>query len=159
VRVATLFDGPTSPRTDEPDVHAYTPVLATAGGVRGKRSARGGSVLERSNTLDQPEIIIQSYHLEGRIVQHDKMLELHLRDLAPELRGRFVTISVVLGSLFEPVRWYGGNPRAIRSMAPVDAAGTLITPLGETDMLLSNPEEHNLLETLFLLLEVRAVNQ
>jgi hypothetical protein len=44
-------------------------------------------------------------------------------------------------------------------MAPVDAAGTLITPLGETDMLLSNPEEHNLLETLFLLLEVRAVNQ
>jgi hypothetical protein len=157
VRVATLFDGPTSPRQDDPDVHAYTPVLASAGGVRGKRSARGG-VLERSNTLDQPEIVIQSRNLEGRIVQRDKVLELHLRDLAPQLRGHFVTISVILGSLLEPVRWYGGNPRAIRSITPVDASGTLVTPLGETDMLLSNPEDHNLLETLFLLLEVRAID-
>jgi hypothetical protein len=158
VRVATLFDGPTTPRQDDPDVHAYTPVLVTAGGVRGKRSVRGGNVLERSNTLDQPEIIIQSHNLEGRIVQHGKMLELQLRDLAPELRGRFVAISVILGSLLEPVRWNGGNPRAIRSIAPVDANGSLVTPLGETDMLLSDPEDHNLLETLFLLLEVRAIS-
>jgi hypothetical protein len=157
VRVATLFDGPTSPRQDDPDVHAYTPVVASAGGVRGKRSVRGG-VLDRSNSLEQPEIVIQSHNLEGRIVQRAKMLELHLRDLAPALRGRFVTISVILGSLLEPVRWYGGNPRAIRSIAPVDDAGTLVTPLGETDMLLSNPEERNLLETLFLLLEVRAID-
>jgi hypothetical protein len=155
VRVATLFDGPTAPAPDDPDVHAYTPVLTTAGGVRGKRSVRGGSLLERSNTLEHPEIILHSHNLEGRIVQHDKVLELQLHDLAPELHGRFVTIAVILGSLLEPVRWYGGNPRAIRSVAPVDATGALVTPLGETEMLLSNPEEHNLLETLFLLIEVR----
>ncbi len=155
VRVATLFDGPTSPGPDDPHVHSFTPALSGTGGVRGKKPVRGGSVLERSNTLDQPEIIIQSRNLEGRIVQRGTMLELHLRDLDASLRGRFVNIAVILGPLFEPVRWLGGNPRAIRSAIPVDAAGDLVTPLGETDLLLSNPEDRNLLETLFLLLEIR----
>jgi hypothetical protein len=63
-----------------------------------------------------------------------------------------------LGSLLEPVRWRGGNPRAIRSTGPVLPDGTLVTPLGLTDLLLQNTEERNLLEAMFLLIEVRALD-
>jgi len=154
VRVATLFEGAAAPKEDQQNVHAYT--LAPAGG------ARRGKVLRRSDTLlhahDQEQIAIeiQSNGLKGRIVQQGQELVLHLQDLDAALRGHYLTISVLLGSLIEPVRWRNNNPQAIRSTAPVDAAGTLITPLGETEMQLSNPEERNLLEAIFLLLEVRA---
>jgi len=40
----------------------------------------------------------------------------------------------------------------------VQMDGTLITPLGLTDFQLQNPEERNLLEAMFLLIEVRAVD-
>ena len=89
------------------------------------------------------------------ITQAGNMLELHLRDLELKLRGHYVSISVPLGSLLEPVRWLGGNPRAIRSTVPVDEHGTLRTPLGETELRLSNTEERNLLEAMFLKLDVR----
>lgn len=152
VRVATLFDGPGGPTQEEPGVRAYTPVLATAGSARGPRA--GHSTLERAE-FDEPAILIQSQDLEGRIVQRGQMLELHLHHLAPALHGHYVSITVRLGSLIEPVRWQGGNPRAIRSVAPVDEQGDLVTPLGETELRLSDPEDRNLLEAIFLLLEVR----
>ena len=69
-----------------------------------------------------------------------------------------MTTSIVLGSLIEPIHWLGGNPRAIRSAAPVDTSGTLIMPLGETELRLGVPEERNLLETTFMLLEVRVAD-
>ena len=151
VRVATLFDGPGSPAQEPPGTRAYTPLLVTAGGVRGPQA---NSVLERPE-LNEPIILIQSQELEGRIVQKGQTLELHLQRLGPELRGRFVTIAVRLGSLIEPVRWQGGNPLAIRSVVSVDGQGNLVTPLGETELHLDNPGDHNLLEAMFLLLEVR----
>src|SRR5579884_3100422 len=104
---------------------------------------------------EPPIIHLQARALEGTISQQGETLELHLQDLGPELRGRYVTISVPLGALIEPVRWIGGNPRAIRSAVPVDANGQLTTPLGETALRLSDPEERNLLEAMFMLLEVR----
>jgi hypothetical protein len=90
-------------------------------------------------------------------VQNGLVLELQLKDLQEALRGRYVTISVVLGVLLEPVRWHGGNPRAIRSTGPVQMDGTLVTPLGETDLTLQNSEERNLLEAIFLLIDVHAM--
>ena len=89
------------------------------------------------------------------ITQNQDVLELHLEDLDEELRGHFLIISVPLGSILEPVRWFGGNPRAIRSQVPVGEDGTLTTLLGKTELQLSNPEDHNLLEAMFKKLDVR----
>ncbi|MBV9256897.1 MAG: hypothetical protein JO215_02645, partial [Ktedonobacteraceae bacterium] len=50
------------------------------------------------------------------------------------------------------------NPRAIRSTVPVDSTGKLTIPLGETELQLSDNEERNLLEAMFTLLEVRAID-
>ena len=83
------------------------------------------------------------------------MLELHLEDLDQELRGQFLLITIPFGSLLEPVRWIGGNPRAIRSKVPVGEDGSLTTPLGTTNLQLSNPEDHNLLEAMFIMLDIR----
>src|SRR5262249_33729614 len=133
VRVATLFDGPGPPSQEEPGVRSYTLTLAGPGGVRGRRKImRRADMLSRPANQEQPAIHLQSRGLEGSIIQRGETLELHLEDLEEELRGRYVTISVPLGSLIEPVRWLGGNPRALRSVVPVDASGTLVTPLGQT---------------------------
>lgn len=153
VRVATLFEGPTAPKGDQQNVLAYT--LAPLGG------AHRGKVLRRSDTSlhahsqEHITIEIQSNGLKGRIIQQGQELELHLQGLEATLQGYYLTISVVLGSLIEPVRWHNNNPQAIRSIVPVDASGALVTPLGETELQLSNREERNLLEAIFLLLEVR----
>ncbi len=159
VRVATLVEGEGVAEEDDPNVTKYTPVLAGSSGVRrGKTMRRAGSSpqsAEQANTVIQ----LQSQSLEGSIVQNGQMLELHLHDLAASLRGNFVTISVLLGSLLEPVRWLGGNPRAIRSSVPVNEQGTLIMPVGSTELELSNPEERNLLEVMFMRLEVRPLNE
>jgi len=56
------------------------------------------------------------------------------------------------------VRWIGGNPHAIRSQVPVGEDGTLTTPLGSTDLRLSEPEDHNLLEAMFKKLDVRSAD-
>ena len=71
--------------------------------------------------------------MRGSITQNQDVLELHLEDLGQELRGQFLLISVPFGSLLEPVRWTGGNPRAIRSQVPVAEDGSLSTPLGSTN--------------------------
>ncbi len=159
VRVANLFEGSTSEQ--DTAVHAYTPRLAGAGSTRGgKKVVRRADTPLRKNgaPLEEPAIILQSRSLEGTVTQREQTLFLQLQDLAEELRGRHVMITVPLGALLEPVRWRGGNPRAIRSSAPVDAQGTLITPLGETELQLSDNEEHNLLEAMFMLLEVRGTD-
>jgi len=156
IQVATLFDGPTTPIQEGPHTSAYSPVFASPGSR--SRIVRRTDTTMHPNGADSHSIELQSRTLTGRIVQNGQVLELQLQDLQPTLRGRYVTISVLLGSLLEPVRWRGGNPRAIRSTGPVQMDGTLITPLGLTDFQLQNPEERNILEAMFLLIEVRAVD-
>lgn len=161
VRVATLFDGAPGPETEEKGHYTYTPILTGAGSGRGS-----GKTVRRSETSlrspqafsDQPVLRLHSQSLEGTITQEKQVLVLRLQNLGPELRERFVTIDVRLGLLLEPVRWLGGNPRAIRSTTRVDAEGNLMAPLGETELQLRNSEDRNLLEALFLLLEVRVAD-
>jgi hypothetical protein len=161
VRVATLFDGPQSPGEQPPAAHVYTPFVG-AGGPRhgGKVVRRGETALRTMGTPSESSAIyLQSAQLEGSVTQQGDMLELHLHDLDNSLRGHYLIISIPLGSLLEPVRWLGGNPRAIHAKIPVDQHGGLITPIGHTDLLLTNQDEHNLLEAMFLLLEVRAADE
>lgn len=157
VRVATLFDAPESSQSvSVPAEHAFTPVPVGSRGV----TRRGDKISAKSKELapDQLVIMLQSRSLEGSIMQQGQMLELHLQDLEESLRGHFITTSIALGSLIEPIRWLGGNPRAIRSTAPVDPNGMLVMLLGETELKLNVPEERNLLETTFSLLEVRVAD-
>jgi len=158
VRVATLFDGAPASQSPDSDAYAYSPALPGSSKVRSGilRSSRRQPA---SQPPDAPAIQLRARNLDGLITQHGKMLELHLQDLDQLLQGRFLCINVPLGSLFEPVLWRGGNPRSIRSTSPVDPNGSLVTPLGETELQLSNPEERNMLEALFLLLQVRACDQ
>lgn len=156
VRVATLFTGASAPDAGDRGVYAYTPTLAGAGS-RGVLRGSEANTPVRENVQGQPVIYLQSHTLAGSIIQRGQTLELHLQGLDENVRNQHVNIAVPLGALIEPVRWLGGNPHAIRSTGPVDAAGILITPLGETELRLSNPEERNMLEAMFLLLEVRAV--
>lgn len=155
VRVATLFDGPHSPGEETPAAHSYTPLVGAAGPRHGTRVVRGAATRSQPAPSDAHAIYLQSQRLEGSITQQGNTLELHLRDLDAALRGRYLLISIPLGSLIEPVRWQGGNPRAIRALAPVSADGSLHAALGTTDLRLSDPEERNLLEAMFRLLEVR----
>jgi hypothetical protein len=151
VEVATLFDVTTTTAT-----HTYTPVLTTGGGSRhGSKTRRRAETLGRR--VDQHAIYLQSglTEKEGVITQNEDTLELHLENLGQELHSQFLIISVPLGSLLEPVRWIGGNPLAIRSQVPVNEDGTLTTPLGFTDLRISDPEDHNLLEAMFRKLDVR----
>ncbi len=160
VRVATLSDGPEPPKEEDPQVYTYTPALAGAGARRGKKVVRRADMLTRSATGHElPIIHLQARSVMGTITQQGEMLELHLQDLDPALRGQFVVVSVPLGSLIEPIRWIGGNPRAIRSATVVDNTGALTIPLGQTELRLENMEDRNLLEAMFLLLEVRSAEE
>jgi hypothetical protein len=161
VRIANLFEGTDDAQGDDPHSYVYTPVVSGAGGMRGgKKVLRHVEMPLRSpgTPAEQPVILIQARGLEGRITQNGQTLFLNLQDLDQELRGHYVKIIVPLGALLEPVLWRGGNPRAIRSIVPVDGTGKLTTPLGETTLQLINNEEHNLLEAMFMLLEVRAID-
>jgi hypothetical protein len=153
VEVATFFDDATTPTA-----HSYTPILNISSGSRHSKILRRAETLGRRTGQDI--IYLQSglSEIEGTITQSQEILELHLEDLRHELRGRFLTISIPLGSLLEPVRWIGGNPHAIRSQVPVGEDGTLTTPLGSTDLRLSDPEDHNLLEAMFKKLDVRSAD-
>jgi hypothetical protein len=155
VRVATLTLG-----ADEAGLsagqpsHSYTSLASAGSGTRA-----GGRTRRRAEMLEHPageaSIDLHSDLLEGAIVQEGETLQLLLQNLDESLRGRYLLISVPLGSLLEPVRWLGKNPRAIRSQAPVDEDGALKTPLGTTDLRLTNREDHNLLEAMFKRLDVR----
>jgi hypothetical protein len=163
VRVATLFEGPEIPPSASPTIYAYTPILTGAGGRRGiskvTRRLAETPGLPPGATQESPLIYLQSKSLQGTIVQRDRTLELHLQDLDSSLRGHYVSISVPLGSLIEPVRWHGGDPHAIRSEVPVDASGSISMPLGETELHLGEREDYRLLEAMFMLLEVRGVEE
>ena len=154
VRIASLFDDSAEAMQRGPAVHSYAPVLT--GGAHRRVMRRAETIMRpTADPTAQDAIYLQSNLLEGRIIQQGDTLELVLQDLDKTLRGHYLTISVPLGSLIEPIRWTGGNPRMIQSIAPVDEHGMLNTPLGQTALRLSNQEERNLLEVTFLLLEVR----
>jgi len=155
VEVATLFDEVTTGEEQLPAAHTYTPVLSSGSGTRHGKTKRRAEIVDFS--AGQTVIYLQSGLSEvgGVITQNQDILELHLNDLNPELHGQFLTISVPLGAILEPVRWVGGNPHAIRSQVAVGEDGSLTTPLGKTELRLSNPEDHNLLEAMFKKLEVR----
>ncbi|HEX6484070.1 MAG TPA: hypothetical protein VF043_34930, partial [Ktedonobacteraceae bacterium] len=152
VEVATMCDDASNAADQRPVSHSYASLVGAGNGSRHARVLRGTGTLQKPE--GQQAIYLQSGNLTGVITQHENTLELHLVDLAKELRGHHVNISVLLGSLLEPVRWYGGNPRAIRSQVPVDEHGSLATPLGETDLRLSRAEDRYLLETMFKKLDV-----
>lgn len=157
VRVATIAEGPYSPGEQVQAARSYSPLIG-AGGTRRGKVLRKADAAVRSTAAAPPEqaiILLQSSALAGSITQHEDTLELHLQDLDEKLRGQYLIISVPLGSLIEPVHWIGGNPRAIRTVAPVDKDGRIVVPLGQTDLRLNNPDERSLLEVMFLRLEVR----
>lgn len=159
VRVATLFNGPHSPAEQEPPAYTYSPLVGAGGPRRGKVVRRADTAVRSAGkAAEQPAIYLQSQALEGSITQLENMLELQLHDLNEKLCGHYLSISVPLGSLIEPVRWIGGNPWAIRSVTVVDQDGTLRTPLGQTELRLARPDERSLLEVMFSLLEVRPIN-
>jgi hypothetical protein len=154
VHVANLFDDSSESMQQGPVAYSYS--LMPGAGSRGRALRRAETIMRPTgNPARQDVIYLQSNLLQGSISQNGDTLELHLQDLDKTLRGQLLTISVPLGSLIEPIRWIGGNPRTIRSAAPVDEHGMLSTPLGQTELRLSNAEERNLLEAIFLLLEVR----
>lgn len=153
VRVAALAEGESGGSEPKPPALSFTSVPAEAGGVRQGHVVRHGETSKSGD--EQAMIYLQANPFMGNIRQYEDTLELQLRDLNQSLRGHRLAISVPLGSLIEPVRWIGGNPRAILASSTVDERGMLVTPLGQTELRLSNPEERGLLAVLFSLLEVR----
>ncbi len=158
VEVATLFDDAASSAKQSPAIQTYTPVLISGSGTRHAKVRRRTETVE--HLVEHPAIYLQSglSEVEGTITQNQDILELHLDGLSQELRGKFLTVSIPLGSLLEPVRWIGGNPHAIRSQVPVSEDGKLTTPLGKTELRLSDPEDHNLLEAMFKKVDIRSTD-
>ncbi len=153
VEVASLYTA-SSTTTETPPGQgtlSYASLVGTGSGTRGRRVRRAEMI---SPTNEPVSIDLQAGPLEGTITQEGDLLILSLVDLDASLRGKSLLISIPLGTLLEPIRWLGGNPYAIRSAGPVESDGTLTTPLGRTELHLSNPEERNLLETLFKKLDV-----
>lgn len=136
---------------------SYELVAGGGSSARGRRKIRRAEMLSRTN--EPVSIDLHAGSLEGTVTQQDDLLILHLVGLDASFYGKTLLISIPLGTLLEPVRWIGGNPYAICSVGPVEANGTLTTPLGRTELQMGNPEERNLLETLFKKLDVRAVER
>ena len=134
---------------------SYAALTGSASSNRG-HTVRRTEMISRAN--EQIGIDLQASSLDGRVTQEGEMLILHLHGLQQALRGKMLLISVPLGTLLEPVRWLGGNPYAIRSSEAVAADGSLTMPLGRTDLLLTNPEERNLIEILFKRLDVYPID-
>jgi hypothetical protein len=157
VRVAAIALGPDdTAQVEGPFSRSYTSLAGTGAGARqGSKTRRRAEMLE--HPTNEARIDLQSGTLEGMIIQEGDVLHLILHGLDESLRGRYLLIAVPLGALLEPVRWIGKNPRAIRSQSPVDEQGTLRTPLGSTDLRLTNREDRNLLEAMFKKLDIRPV--
>lgn len=154
VEVASLARPTTGEAPASPAVLSYSALVGPGGGSRGRRMRRA-EMLSRPD--EQVSIALRANALEGTVTQEGEMLVLRLVDLDASLRGKALLISVPLGTLLEPVRWLGGNPYAIRSTTPVGSDGVLVMPLGRTELLMSNPEDRNLLETLFKKLDIRSI--
>jgi hypothetical protein len=156
VEVASLSQAPGLEPPGKTGALSYAALIGASSGARGRTLRRAEMA---SRPQEQGSIELRADNLDGRVTQEGEMLILNLTDLGAPLRGKPLQITVPLGTLLEPVRWLGGNPYAIRSAGPVAADGTLVTPLGRTDLRLNNPEERNLLETLFKKLDVRPLDQ
>ena len=154
VEVALLATGD-GEDAQNPAIHTYSSLIGAGSGARTGKTRRRAETLERP--AGEPIIELQSGALQGAITQHEEVLELRLRHLDTPLRGHYLQVAVPLGSLIEPVRWTGGNPRAIRSQSPVDSEGNLAMQLGKTELRLTIPEDRNLLEAMFKKLDVRPV--
>ncbi|HEU0004206.1 MAG TPA: hypothetical protein VFQ36_25095 [Ktedonobacteraceae bacterium] len=155
VDVALLATGE-SQDEQNPATRTYSSLVGAGSSPRAGKTRRRAEMLERS--AGEPVIELQSGTLQGSVTQRGDILELHLRNLDPPLRGHRLQITVPLGSLIEPVRWSGGNPRAIRSQSPVSDQGHLTMQLGKTDLRLTTAEDRNLLEAMFKKLDVRPVD-
>jgi hypothetical protein len=155
VEVASLAAPAAGAAPASPATLSYAACVGTGSGSRGRRMRRA-EMLSRPG--EQVSIELRANSLEGTITQEGELLILRLIDLDERLRGKFLLISVLLGTLLEPVRWLGGNPYAIRSSAQVGSDGVLVTALGRTELLMSNPEDRNLLETLFKKLDIRPLD-
>jgi hypothetical protein len=142
MEVALLANG-YSEDEQQPAIHTYSSLVGAGNGARTGKTRRRAETLDRP--AGEPAIELQSGALQGSITQRDDTLVLRLRHLDTSLRGHYLQVAVPLGSLIEPVRWSGGNPRAIRSQSPVDAEGNLTMQLGTTDLRLTTPEDRNLL--------------
>jgi hypothetical protein len=155
VEVASLAS-PVAPETPAGEATlSYSALVGSGSGTRG-RTLRRAEMVSRPNE-EQGSIDLRSNTLEGRITQEGELLVLHLVGLDEHLHGKFLLVSIPLGTLLEPIRWLGGNPYAILSNAAVSVDGKLSVPLGRTELRLSNPEEHNLVETLFKKLDIYPV--
>jgi len=152
VEVASLYQTSNVEPPGASGLLSYSALVGAGSGARGRTLRRAEMA---SRPQEQGSIELRAGNLDGSVTQEGEMLILRLAGLEESLRGKFLLITVPLGTLLEPVRWLGGNPYAIRSAGLVGPDGALITPLGRTDLLLSNPEERNLLETLFKKLDVR----
>nr|BBH94627.1 hypothetical protein KTA_28260 [Thermogemmatispora argillosa] len=156
VRVATLMSEHEGPPRKPP---LYTYELRQLGPA--SRSARRAAISSASLSLtggqEVPAILLQAGSYEGKIEQEGDLLVLSLQGLPPELRGHHLEAALPLGSLVEVVEWLGDHPQAIRSPEPVDAQGRLRIPLGRTPLRLSKIEERNILEAVFMRLELRPV--
>lgn len=140
----------------DPAARTYSSHVTTGSGALKGKTRRRAEMIERPQ--GEPVIELQSGSLEGLVIQRGDTLELRLQNLDASLRGRYLLVIVPLGSLIEPVRWLGGNPRAIRSQSPVDEQGNLSIPLGTTDLRLTSAEDRNLLEAMFKKLDIRPID-
>lgn len=156
VKVASQYQPVPTPESTAGETLIYSALVGAGSGARG-RTVRRAEMISRPQ--DQVSIELRAGNLEGNVTQEGDMLVLRLSDLDPSLRGKFLSISLPLGTLLEPVRWLGGNPYAIRSAGLVGLDGSLITPLGRTDLRLSDAEERNLLEILFKKMDVRPLEK
>lgn len=154
VEVAVLAAGE-SQDEQNPATRSYSSLAGAGNSARAGKTRRRAEMLERP--AGEPTIELQSGTLQASVTQLEDILELHLHNLDKPLRGHYLQISVPLGSIIEPVRWFGGNPRAIRSQSPVSDQGNLIIQLGKTDLRLTTSEDRNLLEATFKKLDIRPI--
>jgi hypothetical protein len=155
VDVAILATGD-SKDEQNPATRTYSSLVGAGNSSRAGRTRRRAEMLERS--AGEPVIELQCGTLQGSVTQRDDTLELHLHNLDASLRSRHLLVAIPLGSLIEPVRWLGGNPRAIRSQSPVSEQGSLTIQLGKTDLRLTTTEDRNLLEAMFKKLDIRPLD-
>jgi hypothetical protein len=156
VEVALVAAGD-SQDEENPATHTYSSLVGAGSSARAGKIRRRAEMLERP--AREPFIELQSGTLQGSVTQREDILELQLQNLETPLRGQYLQITVPLGSLIEPVRWFGGNPRAIRSQSPVNDQGNLTVQLGTTELRLTTAEDRNLLEAMFKKLDIRPLNQ
>ncbi len=155
VEVALVAAGE-SQDEENPATHTYSSLVGAGSSARAGKTRRRAEMLERP--AREPFIELQSGTLQGSVTQREDILELQLQNLETPLRGQYLQITVPLGSLIEPVRWFGGNPRAIRSQSPVNDQGNLTVQLGKTELRLTTAEDRNLLEAMFKKLDIRPIN-